>query len=243
MKLFQLYVSKLNPKRDDLWQKPKKDVSTTDQVWYDNVPVGPHPLDNFMKGLAERAQLSKPYTNHCIRSTCITNLDESGFEARHITAVSGHKSETTIKNYSVKCPDKKKRQMSDALSEKLLPNAFANSSPATKKAKLTHTEVVANSDKNENLDLNFLDWIPIENNSDDFDLGQIITEVDKMQNDPKRHQTIATTSVTHPTTIPTTNFVSNFTQNNASMAQTFPFLPRMIFPNSNVTINYNFNTK
>ena len=49
----------------------------------------------------------------------ITNLDEAGFEARHIRAVSGNKSDETIKSYSVRCPDKKKKEMSDALSNKL----------------------------------------------------------------------------------------------------------------------------
>ena len=200
-----------------------------------------------MKGLSERAKLSKNYTNHCIRSTCITNLDDSGFEARHITAVSGHKSETTIKNYSVKCPDKKKRQMSDALSERFLPNVqVKSSSPVAKKSKLSHTEPVACLDQ-DNIDLNIVDWVPIENNATDFDLGQIISEVEKLEN-----QQVVTTTTTQSTssvintakpTMPNANFIQNYTQNNANMAQTFPFLPRMIFPNSNVTINYNFNNK
>ena len=68
-----------------------------------------------MKQLCVDAKLSRlDYTNHSIRSTCITNLDKYGFEARHITAVSGHKSEATVKEYSVKCPENKKREMYDA---------------------------------------------------------------------------------------------------------------------------------
>ena len=178
VKLFQLYISKLNPKRDDLWQKPKKDVSITEEVWYDNVPVGPHPLNNFMKQLSEKANLSRMYTNHCIRSTCITNLDESGFEARHITAVSGHKSETTIKNYSVKCPEAKKREMADALSGKLLGKSLSNNegSPIVKKSKISETVSVPTLES-DSIDINFVDWVPIENNAEDFDLDEIITKV------------------------------------------------------------------
>ena len=180
VKLFQLYISKLNPKCDNLWQKPKVNVKYTDEIWYDNVPIGQHLLDNFMIKLSESAHLSKIYTNHCIRSTCITNLDNCGFEARHITAVSGHKSETTIKHYSVKCPASKKRQMSDVLSEKFLGQNIQ--SPA-KHAKLVPKEnpVGKQNTKTDSIDLNFYNWIPIENNANDFDLGKIIAEVDQMQ--------------------------------------------------------------
>ena len=92
------------------------------------------------------------------------------------------------------------------------------------------------------IDLNILDWIPIENNSDDFDLGCIIDEVERV--DKQKQQTaVATTTVETPSVMSGTQFVHNHTQNYANMAQNFPFLPKMIFSNSNVTINYNFNSK
>ena len=43
------------------------------------------------------------------------------FELRHIMAISSHKSETTVKTYTKKCPDPKKCEMSAALSNKMLP--------------------------------------------------------------------------------------------------------------------------
>ena len=46
------------------------------------------------------AELSTIYTNHSIRATTITILDRSGFEARHIMSVSGHRNESSIKTYS-----------------------------------------------------------------------------------------------------------------------------------------------
>ena len=50
----------------------------------------------------------------------ITNLNDSGYEACHILAVSSHKSESAIKAYATKCPDTKKRQMCETLAGKLL---------------------------------------------------------------------------------------------------------------------------
>ena len=60
-------------------------------------------------------------TQNCVRATSITTLDHKGIEARHIIGVSGHKSENSIKSYSAKLSDDKKRQMSDILSENIAP--------------------------------------------------------------------------------------------------------------------------
>jgi hypothetical protein len=56
------------------------------------------------------AGLSQLYTNHCIKASCITALDDGGMEARHImnVYVSGHKSETSIKSYSRNVSESKK---------------------------------------------------------------------------------------------------------------------------------------
>jgi len=53
-----------------------------------------------MKNISREAKLSKCYTNHSIRATAVTILDKSGFEARHIMVVSGHKNEASIRSYS-----------------------------------------------------------------------------------------------------------------------------------------------
>ena len=196
---------------------------------------------NFMKKLSENAGLSRVYTNHCIRSICITNLDECGFEVRHITAVSGHKSESTIKNYSVK-----KRQMSKILGQNVTPLM-------PKKPKISHTvPSEPKENKNDTIDLNILDWIPIENNADDFDLGNIITQVDDMerckQTDLVTKETVNPNLPLSKIQLPNPNvpqnqqFIQNVTNNQSNM-QNFPFLPKMVFQNSNVTVNYNFNSK
>ena len=121
--LYELYISKLNPKSDKLWQKPRQgEVFYIDSEWYEARPVGHDLLDRFMKHLSKSANLSTDvYTNHSIRATCIGTLDKRGFEARHITAISSHKNESTICQYSTKCQENKKREMFQALAETVIP--------------------------------------------------------------------------------------------------------------------------
>ena len=70
-----------------------------------------------MKRLCEEANIpaTRNYTNHSIRATCISHLDTCGFEAHHITTISSHKSESTIKEYAIRCPDNKRKEMFTAL--------------------------------------------------------------------------------------------------------------------------------
>ena len=68
-----------------------------------------------MKNISIDAGLGELYTNHCIRATSVTNLDQSGFEARHIMSLSGHRSESSIRSYS-KSGVATKRKMSNELS-------------------------------------------------------------------------------------------------------------------------------
>lgn len=69
-----------------------------------------------MSDLSVAAALSKTYTNHCIRATAITTLDQAGYEARHIMTVSGHRNEASIKSYSRDTSTNQKRKMSEAIS-------------------------------------------------------------------------------------------------------------------------------
>lgn len=115
---FTKYLSKLNPGNQCFWQRPKSKeyISPTTDVWYDNVAVGKNTLGKIMSNLSDDCGLSKRYTNHCIRSTCITALDDGGIETRHIMGLSGHKSESAVRSYTKKLSEKKTRQMSSVLS-------------------------------------------------------------------------------------------------------------------------------
>ena len=67
------------------------------------------------------------YTNHSIRATSITEMDEAGVASRHIMRISGHKSGASIKNYSNRLSDEKKREISDCLSNSLSNNTSITS--------------------------------------------------------------------------------------------------------------------
>lgn len=85
MNSFTKYIAKLNPSSPNMWQGPKNVVSETKFVWYDNDPPPPgrNTIATMMSNISKDAELSAIYTNHCIRVTCITNLDRKGVDARH----------------------------------------------------------------------------------------------------------------------------------------------------------------
>jgi len=118
VKLYELYISKLNPDQICLWQRPKSkdNFKETDGVWYCNAPLGKNTLGTLMSSISKELKLSKVYTNHCIRATAMSLLDECNFEARHIMRVSGHKSEGSIRSYSRRLSENKQKQISESLS-------------------------------------------------------------------------------------------------------------------------------
>ena len=118
VKNLKKYLRKLNPMCEYMWQRPKVQVSDADDVWFDNAPVGKNTLESMTKKICEDAGCSKKYTNHSLRATSITILDHAGYASRHIMTVSGHRSETSIKNYS-RTSEQQKVDMSKTLSAKL----------------------------------------------------------------------------------------------------------------------------
>ena len=95
---FKKYIDKLNT-IDTFFQRPREHPNDT-RPWFDNQVLGIRQLEKMMKRIGLDAGLSLTYTNHCIRSTCVSTLDEQGFEARHIMSVSGHRSESSIRAFS-----------------------------------------------------------------------------------------------------------------------------------------------
>lgn len=80
-----------------------------------NQVLGKNTLSTLMKVISRQAGLSQEFTNHSIRATSITVLDVNKFSDRDIMSVSGHRSETSIKNYTGKVTTKRKFEMSRAL--------------------------------------------------------------------------------------------------------------------------------
>jgi hypothetical protein len=73
-------------------------------------------LHIMMAEISKAAKLSRVYTNHWIRATCITLLSEVGFEGRHIITLSEHRSEEIIKSYCRDMSEEQKRDMSKSIS-------------------------------------------------------------------------------------------------------------------------------
>ena len=100
VKTYELYISPLNKKSNCLWQQALNNMNWEDTEWYSADPQSKNKIGSLMTTLTKEAKLSKSYTNHCVRATCVTLLDRSGFEARHIMTVSGHKSMESIQAYA-----------------------------------------------------------------------------------------------------------------------------------------------
>lgn len=69
-----------------------------------------------MSSISKELKLSKLYTNHCIRATAMSLLDECNLDVRHIMRVSGHKSESSIRSYSRRLSEIKQKEISESLS-------------------------------------------------------------------------------------------------------------------------------
>ena len=113
---YKLYIQKLNPKYRWLFQRPKA-ITPPNGTWFDNMVLGVKSLEKMMKRISEDAGLSKLYTNHCIRATCITILDQNNTEAHHILSVTGQSSEMSLRSYA-KTSTLKRQQMSSLIASK-----------------------------------------------------------------------------------------------------------------------------
>ena len=175
-----------------------------------------------MSELSKQAKLNNRYTNHSVRATCITVLDSKGFEARDIMSVSSHKSEQTIKAYS-KTSEGKKRKMSEALS-----TALVNSPPKVMK---TSNEVASENSNNNN------SGTTDDNLSVIRDLLELTPEQEK-----EFFNEILTQEIAMPqgqTNDNSANVNITTSRNIQNMPLTNRILPKMMFANSNITINFN----
>lgn len=110
VKSFETYLSKLNPKCLDFFQKPLQKVTCTSQVWYAAKPLGINTLSSFMSRISKEACLSRIYTNHCIRAYISTKL----YSNRAIVSVTGHRNENSLTSY-VKPSEDERAAISNAL--------------------------------------------------------------------------------------------------------------------------------
>jgi len=132
---FKKYLEKRNQNNTALWQRPRNSFDENDSTWFEKQPIGKNTLGCMMSNISKAAKLSKIYTNHCVRATCITVLSESGFEARHIVIISGHRNEQSVRNYVRDTSTAQKRDMSVSISSFTEQSDVNNSSTSSNQTK------------------------------------------------------------------------------------------------------------
>lgn len=195
-----------------------------------------------MPTLVREAGLSKKnLTNHCIRSTCITILDTEGYEARHIMSISGHKKEESIKSYSSKTSRAKKREISETLANAIAPCPPKKWSPPQS---VNHIHTKQNcselaqgnkrrdddDDQPPNFDLGLADFLELGPEEEKNLLNELMSNdipippgpSDQMAKPAPQNQTHC-------------NLVNAWNP----LAQMQQIMPKMVFQNSAVTINFN----
>ena len=256
-KTWKLYTSKLSPKSNSLWQRPKQGyIHYIDEEWYDPRPVGKDMLERFMKlSLAKSVKLDGKYTNHSICATVINTLDMAGFEAHHIIKLMFHKNESTVKEYATKCPENKRKEMFQSLSDAMLPKSKKSKPPNATNATAscsTEPNTVTLADVQNDLPNFTLQPIDEIETIDDSLLTNLIYDIpNETENNDPNEQILEENAVAVQNQTPQ-NITPNFplqpktpkktinTQFNTINNQAMQHFPAMYFPNSNVTINYNF---
>ena len=67
--------------------------------------------------MSKQAGIQPYLTNHCLRGTSVTILSDHNSEVRHIKAVTGHKSDSSIESYNQRPSLEKQERMSSILSD------------------------------------------------------------------------------------------------------------------------------
>ena len=116
VEIFKFYLSKLNPGCDRLFQYPVNSFQITSDVWYANKPIGKNTLAQMMPRISEKSNLSKRYTCHSVRASCITTLFQAGVSADKIIAITRHKNTSSLKHYVSGMSTKQKEECSSILS-------------------------------------------------------------------------------------------------------------------------------
>lgn len=96
--VFRLYMTKLNPNCNRMWQLVKNTFNDNDVSWFTARPIGINTLQKFLQQICKYCQLDKVYTNHCLRVSTISILSEI-FSENEVRAVSGHKTNSSLGIY------------------------------------------------------------------------------------------------------------------------------------------------
>lgn len=95
---FEMYLSKLHPNCDKLWQRPKENITDSESVWYCNLPVGEKKLSTFFSSLSRATNLSRVYSNQSIRVTGASIQSKCMHDSQTMTGA-GHLPVQSISEY------------------------------------------------------------------------------------------------------------------------------------------------
>ena len=116
---YRFYLTKLHPKNEALFQRPKgpKLFNPASPLWYDGSAKGKNTLSQMMKKMSapDAANLSRLYTNHCIRGTSATALYREGMTLQEVANVTGHVNLESLRFYLEKPTLMDKAKAADAL--------------------------------------------------------------------------------------------------------------------------------
>ena len=82
-----------------------------------------------MTRMSKSANLSKSYTNHCIRATVATVLNGQGVDLLKIMSVTGHCNVKSLENYINEPTDNERRTLSAALQCGTIPSSSKSNVP------------------------------------------------------------------------------------------------------------------
>lgn len=104
-------------------------------------------LGSFMTRLSTLCELSKKYTNHCIRVTRTADLHEAGYTLSDIMNITGQQSESTVRRYLSRKRDHTLRDMATTVGEAL------QSSDSRTNTELVRTDQPSNAGSSSTMDV------------------------------------------------------------------------------------------
>ena len=97
----ELYIAKISrdqPSTDNLFPRPINNKKSN-QFYSSKQVRGESYLGQFMKKLSETLELTKIYTNHCVRCTTVSIAKDKGLSNSDVCLITGHKDARSIDNY------------------------------------------------------------------------------------------------------------------------------------------------